>query len=483
MNITVVGSGYVGLVTGACLADVGNRVLCVDNDAGKIAGLQAGRPPFYEPGLEELLAKTTAAGRLEFTADLGSGVDHAEVIFIAVGTPPGKDGGADLTHVLAVAETIGAHIGVDAGDYCVVVNKSTAPVGAAARVAEAIFAAIRARGWRPGGDGAGDGNATVTDATVTDATVTDNPAPFAVIANPEFLKQGAAIDDFMKPDRIIIGADERDARALAVMRELYAPFNRNHERVIAMDLASAELTKYAANAMLATRISAMNEIATIAAEVGADIEAVRQGVGADPRIGYAYIYPGCGYGGSCLPKDLRALRQAAAAAGVDTQLLSAVEAVNEAQKRAPVARLAAHFGGDDTGTGTSLTGKTIALWGLAFKPDTDDMRAAPSRQVMEDLWAHAAVVRAFDPVAGVQAQRLYAEQIAAGQLTLCAEPFDALRGAAGLVVVTEWRMLRALDPADINAAMPGGVVVDGRNLFDPAAFRAAGLVYYGIGRG
>jgi len=490
MNITVVGAGYVGLVTGACLAEVGNRVTCVDNDAGKIAALRAGRPPFYEPGLAELLAKTIAAGRLEFTCDLAAGVAHAAVIFIAVGTPPAADGGADLRHVLAVAEAIGARIGAGPGDYCVVVNKSTAPVGSAQRIGEAIFAAIKSRGWRsPAGDRDGDGG--------DDGGGGDPPAPFAVVANPEFLKQGAAIDDFMKPERIILGAAPDDARALTVMRELYAPFNRNHERVIAMDLASAELTKYAANAMLATRISTMNEIANLAAAVGADIEAVRLGVGADPRIGYAYIYPGCGYGGSCLPKDLRALRRAALEAGVEARVLTAVDAVNAAQKRAPVARLVAHFGGagagdgegdgdgagDGAGAGAGLAGKTIALWGLAFKPDTDDMRAAPSRQVLEDLWARAAVVRAFDPVAAAQARRLYPAQIAAGALTLCDEPFAALRGAAGLVVVTEWRMLRALDPARIAAEMAGDIVVDGRNMFDPGAFRAAGLTYYGVGRG
>ncbi|MDD9823308.1 MAG: UDP-glucose/GDP-mannose dehydrogenase family protein [Gammaproteobacteria bacterium] len=481
MNITVVGAGYVGLVTGACLADMGNQVLCVDNDPAKIAELNAGRPPFFEPGLEELLGKTAAAG-LRFTADIAAGVAHGEVIFIAVGTPPGDDGGADLRHVLAVAKSIGEHLDIDGGDgragdggdrgganYRVVVNKSTAPVGTAQRVEAVIFDALKSRGWRPAGDGEGNGDNTDTG----NAEFPANSAPFSVVANPEFLKQGGAIDDFMKPDRIIIGSV--DARALAVMRELYAPFNRNHERIIAMDLASAELTKYAANAMLAARISTMNEMANIAEKLGADIEAVRRGVGADPRIGYAYIYPGCGYGGSCLPKDLRALRQTAAAAGVEARLLAAVEAVNAAQKRQIVARLDAHFG--------DLSGRRFALWGLAFKPDTDDMRAAPSRAVVEELWARGALVRAFDPAATGQARRLYAQQVERGELELLsADPFEALAGADALIVVTEWRMFRAAEPARIAAALGGEVVVDGRNLYDPEAFRAAGLIYYGIGR-
>ncbi|MDD9856834.1 MAG: UDP-glucose/GDP-mannose dehydrogenase family protein [Gammaproteobacteria bacterium] len=440
MNITVVGTGYVGLVTGACLAEMGNSVICVDHDAPKIDGLLAGRLPIFEPGLDDLVGKNTASGQLGFTTDIARGVGHGEVIFIAVGTPPGEDGSADLRHVLAVAQSIGEHI----GDYRVVVNKSTVPVGTAQRIEAAIDGALKARG---------------------------GAVPFSVVANPEFLKQGAAVNDCMKPDRIIIGA--RDERAMAVMRELYAPFNRNHERVIAMDIASAELTKYAANAMLAARISCMNEMSNLAERLGADIESVRLGIGADPRIGYSFIYPGCGYGGSCLPKDLQALIRTAAEAGYPARILEAVEAVNAGQKRAVVEKIVDHFGAD-------LSGRRFALWGLAFKPGTDDMRAAPSRVVLEMLWERGAAVRAFDPVAGDQARRIYGER--SDLELLCADPYEALSGVDGLIVVTEWRMFRAVDPGHIAAAMRGDVVVDGRNIYDPAVMRNAGLVYYGIGR-
>ena len=444
MNITVIGTGYVGLVTGACLAEMGNSVICVDNDPAKIDGLRNGRLPIYEPGLEQLVHDNAAVERLQFTTDIDRGIDHGEVIFIAVGTPPREDGSADLQHVLAVAQSIGMAIGTRIDGYRVVATKSTVPVGTAEKVQAVIERAIKKR---------------------------DLDISFGMVSNPEFLKQGAAVDDFMKPDRIIIGA--RDERALEIMRKLYAPFNRNHERVIAMDIASAELTKYAANAMLATRISCMNELSNLAERLDADIESVRIGIGADPRIGYAFIYPGCGYGGSCFPKDVRALRQTAAAAGYDARILGAVEAVNREQKHAPLEKAVRHFGDD-------LSGKRFALWGLAFKPDTDDMREAPSRTVLEGLWARGAAVHAFDPAATPQARRLYG---AREDLMLYGDdPYEALTDVDGLIVVTEWRVLRAADPARIKAAMRGNVVIDGRNIYDPAAIRGAGLVYYGIGR-
>ena len=440
MNITVVGTGYVGLVTGACLAEMGNRVVCVDSDRGKVDGLLAGRLPIYEPGLDLLVSGNAGVERLHFTTDIARGIDHGEVIFIAVGTPPGEDGSADLRHVLAVAESIGERM----DGYRVVATKSTVPVGTADKVRGVIEKTLKRRGV---------------------------DVQFGMVSNPEFLKQGAAVEDFMKPDRIIIGA--QDERALGIMRTLYAPFNRNHERVIVMDIASAELTKYAANAMLATKISCMNELSNLAGRLGADIESVRVGIGADPRIGYSFIYPGCGYGGSCLPKDMQALRRTAGEVGYEARILDAVEAVNHRQKRQPVAQVVRHFGED-------LSGKRFALWGLAFKPDTDDMRAAPSRVVLESLWERGAVVHAFDPAATERARQIYGRR---PDLTLSADdPYDALSDADGLIVVTEWRVLRAVDPARIKAAMRGDVVIDGRNLYDPAAMREAGLIYYGIGR-
>ena len=440
MNITVVGTGYVGLVTGACLAEMGNRVVCVDSDRGKVDGLLAGRLPIYEPGLDLLVSGNAGVERLHFTTDIARGIEHGEVIFIAVGTPPGEDGSADLRHVLAVAESIGERM----DGYRVVATKSTVPVGTADKVRGVIEKTLEQRGV---------------------------DVPFGMVSNPEFLKQGAAVEDFMKPDRIIIGA--QDERALGIMRTLYAPFNRNHERVIVMDIASAELTKYAANAMLATKISCMNELSNLAGRLGADIESVRVGIGADPRIGYSFIYPGCGYGGSCLPKDMQALRRTAGEVGYEARILDAVEAVNHRQKRQPVAHVVRHFGED-------LSGKRFALWGLAFKPDTDDMRAAPSRVVLEALWERGAVVHAFDPAATERARQIYGRR---PDLTLSADdPYDALSDADGLIVVTEWRVLRAVDPARIKAAMRGDVVIDGRNLYDPAAMREAGLTYYGIGR-
>ncbi len=465
MNITVVGTGYVGLVSGACLAEMGNRVVCVDSDQNKIDGLRDGRLPIHEPGLEPLVHENTALGRLQFTADINHGIDHGEVVFIAVGTPPGEDGSADLRQVLAVAEAIGARM----DGYRVVAIKSTVPVGAAEKVRGVIEKALARRG-RGGGSQNGSGSENGSGGS-QNGSESGDAVPFSMVSNPEFLKQGAALEDFMKPDRIIIGAE--DARALGIMRKLYAPFNRNHERVIAMDIASAELTKYAANVMLATRISCMNEMANLAERLGADIEAVRVGIGADPRIGYSFIYPGCGYGGSCFPKDVRALRRTAAEVGYDARLLEAVEAVNRAQKRRPVEKAVEHFGGD-------LSGKRFALWGLAFKPDTDDMRDAPSRAVMESLWELGATVQAFDPAATEQARRIYGTR---ADLALYNEdPYAALADADGLIVVTEWRVLRAAEPSRIKTALRGDVVIDGRNLYDPAAIRAAGLVYYGIGR-
>ena len=444
MNITVIGAGYVGLVTGACLAEMGNSVVCVDNDEARVEGLINGRLPIYEPGLDLFVHENTSVGRLQFTTDIDHGIDHGEVIFIAVGTPPGEDGAADLQHVHAVAQSIGERIDKRIDEHRVIATKSTVPVGTAKKVSDVIKKNLKRRGLT---------------------------VPFSVVSNPEFLKQGAAVEDFMKPDRIIIGAE--DERALEIMRKLYAPFNRNHERVIAMDIASAELTKYAANAMLATRISCMNEMSNLAERLGADIESVRIGIGADPRIGYSFLYSGCGYGGSCFPKDVRALRRTAAEAGYDARILGAVEAVNLEQKHKLVEKAVNHFGGD-------LSGKRFALWGLAFKPDTDDMREAPSRAVMESLWEKGASVHAFDPAATDQARRLYGHR---DDLALyCDDPYQALADADALIVVTEWRVLRAADPARIKAAMRGDVVIDGRNIYDPAAIRAAGLVYYGIGR-
>lgn len=440
MKITVVGTGYVGLVTGTCLAEMGNNVVCVDTDEKKISGLKNGVLPIYEPGLDTLVHDNTATGRLSFSTDIAAGVAHGEVIFIAVGTPPDEDGSADLKYVVQVATSIGEHL----DDYRVVVTKSTVPVGTSAKVASVISEQLAARGEQ---------------------------IPYSVVANPEFLKEGAAVEDFMKPDRIIIGCE--DDRALEVMRSLYAPFNRNRQRVINMDIASAELTKYTANAMLATKISFMNEVANLAEKLGADIEAVRIGIGADPRIGYHFIYPGCGYGGSCFPKDVQALHRTAGENGYDARILAAVEAVNKDQKWVPVNKLLGHFNHD-------VQGKTFALWGLSFKPDTDDMRDAPSRVFMEAMWAKGAKIRAFDPVATEEARRIYGDR---DDLVLEADdPFAVLEGVDGLIVVTEWRAFRAADPVRIADTMAGDVIVDGRNIFDPAIVKKAGLHYYGIGR-
>ncbi|KQZ74814.1 UDP-glucose 6-dehydrogenase [Rhodanobacter sp. Root561] len=440
MNVTIFGTGYVGLVTGACLAEMGNKVVCVDIDAGKVERLKHGEIPIFEPGLEAIVRRNHAGGRLDFTTDAAPAIAHAELIFIAVGTPPDEDGSADLQYVQAVARTIGRHL----DHYAVVVNKSTVPVGTADRVREAVAGELKAR------------NATVE---------------FDVVSNPEFLKEGAAVEDCLRPDRIVVGTSS--ARAVAVLRKLYAPFNRNHDRMVVMDERSAELTKYAANAMLATKISFMNEIANIAERVGADVELVRQGIGSDPRIGYSFIYPGAGYGGSCFPKDVQALERTAHAYGYDARLLGAVEAVNRQQKGKLFELISRHFDGQ-------LAGRTIALWGLAFKPNTDDMREASSRRLMELLWEAGASVRAFDPEARAETQRLYGDR---ADLVLCGDAMEAVQGADVLAVVTEWKAFRSPDFAAIRGALAEPAIFDGRNLYDPAVVEEAGLAYYGIGRG
>jgi len=440
MKITIFGSGYVGLVTGACLAEVGNDVLCVDIDADKIATLQKGEIPIYEPGLQKLVVHNIQAGRLAFTTDTVAGVAHGLFQFIAVGTPPDEDGSADLQHVLAVADTIGTHM----ENYRIVIDKSTVPVGTADKVRNKIQSVIDQRGLK---------------------------MEFDVVSNPEFLKEGAAVDDFMKPERIIIGTD--NPRTTELLRALYTPFNRNHERIFVMDVRSAELTKYAANAMLATKISFMNELANLAERLGADIEQVRIGIGSDPRIGYHFIYPGCGFGGSCFPKDVQALGYTAKQIGYQADLLEAVKAVNNRQKEVLFNKINRHFKGE-------LKGKTIALWGLAFKPNTDDMREAPSRTLMESLWAAGASVQAFDPAAMDETRRIYDKQPG---LTLCESPMDALVNADALTVVTEWNVFRSPDFSKIKSALKTPVIFDGRNLYDPPHLSREGFTYYAIGRG
>jgi len=440
MRITMFGTGYVGLVTGTCLAEVGNDVCCVDVDAQKIAGLERGEMPIFEPSLAELVVSNHAAGRLRFSTDAAQGIAHGQMIFIAVGTPPDEDGSADLRHVLTVARSIGQHI----DRYTVVVNKSTVPVGTADRVRETIAAELATRGAK---------------------------VEFDVVSNPEFLKEGDAVKDCMRPDRIVVGSDSQ--RAVELLKALYAPFNRNHERIVLMDVRSSELTKYAANAMLATKISFMNEMANIAERVGADIELVRHGIGSDPRIGYSFIYPGAGYGGSCFPKDVQALERIARSHDYEARLLDAVEAVNLKQKEKLFELITRHFAG-------ALRGKTIALWGLAFKPNTDDMREAPSRRLLEQLWAAGAKVQAFDPEARAEAARIYGER---ADLTLCDDAYSALQNADALVVVTEWKAFWSPDFARIKSALHTAVVFDGRNIYEPSAVEAAGIAYYGIGRG
>jgi UDPglucose 6-dehydrogenase len=438
VNITIFGSGYVGLVTAACFADVGNDVLCVDVDAAKVAGLNRGEVPIYEPGLSELIAKNVAEGRMRFTTDAAAGVAHGRYLFIAVGTPPNEDGSADLKYVLEVAKTIATY----ADSHKIVISKSTVPVGTADRVREMLASTQKARG----------------------ATV-----EFDVVSNPEFLKEGNAIEDFSKPDRIIVGADS--TRAAQLMQTLYAPYNRNHDRLIVMDVRSSELTKYAANAMLATKISFMNELANLAENLGADIERVRIGIGADPRIGYHFIYPGAGYGGSCFPKDVKALVKSAADADFDAEILKAVESVNNHQKTLMYRKLRKHLG--------PLAGKTIAVWGLAFKPRTDDMREAPSRTLIEAIWAEGGSVRAYDPVAMHETRKLYGQR---DDLVLVDTPMQAAEGADALAIVTEWRVFQSPNLPQLKALLKQPLIVDGRNLYDPAWVRSEGFTYDCVGR-
>ena len=439
MKLTIVGTGYVGLVTGTCLAEVGNDVLCLDTNAEKIAMLEAGGVPIYEPGLEELIHKNVEAGRLRFTTDAAAGVAHGTLQFIAVGTPPDEDGSADLQYVVAAARNVGRHM----TSHKVIIDKSTVPVGTADKVRAAIAAELAARGV---------------------------DVPFAVVSNPEFLKEGAAVEDFMRPDRIVIGAD--DEQAIQLMRALYAPFQRNRERLLVMDIRSAELTKYAANAMLATRISFMNELANLAEKLGADIEHVRHGIGSDPRIGYHFLYPGLGYGGSCFPKDVQALQRTAQENGSPLRVLAAVEEANAAQKTRLVDKIVARLGQD-------LAGKTLAVWGLSFKPNTDDMREAPSLAVIDALVARGARIVAYDPVAMHEAQRVLAHHPG---VTYAAAPLAALQGADALVIVTEWKEFRSPDFDAVRAALKAPVIFDGRNLYDPAYVRAQGFEYFPIGR-
>jgi UDPglucose 6-dehydrogenase len=440
MRLTIFGSGYVGLVTGACLAEVGNNVLCVDVDERKVEMLKRGESPIFEPGLDELLRKNLAAGRLSFTTDAVEGVKHGLFQFIAVGTPPDEDGSADLKYVLAVAQTIGENI----GEYRVVVTKSTVPVGTADKVRAKIDSTLQARGTQ---------------------------AEFDVVSNPEFLKEGAAINDFMKPDRIVVGTD--NPRTAELLKALYDPFTRNRERMIVMDVRSSELTKYAANAMLATKISFMNELANLAERMGADIEKVRQGIGSDPRIGYHFIYPGMGYGGSCFPKDVRALSRSASDLKFSAELLDAVEAVNKRQKGVLFDKINTFFDGQ-------LAGKTIAVWGLSFKPNTDDMREAPSRTLLEALWAAGAKVRAYDPVATEETHRIYGDR---KDLALVGSATEALQDADALAIATEWQEFRSPDFDLLGAQLRSKVIFDGRNLYDPSFVKRFGLKYYAIGRG
>jgi UDPglucose 6-dehydrogenase len=436
MRISIFGTGYVGLVTGACLAEVGNHVICNDIDADKVERLERGEIPIFEPGLEALVQRNHAAGRLQFTTDAAAATRHGRILFIAVGTPSDHDGSADLRAVLSVARTIGRELTADQ----LVVTKSTVPVGTAEKVRAAITE-TRSGGFRP-----------------------------RVASNPEFLKEGAAVKDFMAPDRIVIGVE--DEASEAQLRQLYAPFNRNHEKVFSMDITSAELTKYAANAMLATKISFMNELANIAEHVGADIERVRMGIGSDPRIGYHFIYPGVGYGGSCFPKDIRALARTAADNGHQARILQAVETVNQRQKQRLFEKISLHFGND-------LSGRTFALWGLAFKPETDDMREAPSRVLMEALWEAGARVRAHDPKAMAETRRIYGDR---PELALVDDPYDALDGADALVVITEWKAFWSPDFERIREKLKQPVLFDGRNIYDPRDLAALGFHHEGIGR-
>ena len=449
MKITIIGTGYVGLVTGACLAELGNDVFCLDVDAAKIALLNGGGIPIHEPGLEEVVARNRAAGRLRFSTDVEASVAHGALQFIAVGTPPDEDGSADLQYVLAAATNIGRHM----KEFKVIVDKSTVPVGTAERVRLAVQAELDARA---------DGSA------------------FSVVSNPEFLKEGAAVEDFMRPDRIVIGCDSTPdgERAQGLMKKLYTPFNRNHERTFWMDVRSAEFTKYAANAMLATRISFMNELANLADRVGVDIEAVRHGIGSDPRIGHSFLYAGAGYGGSCFPKDVQALERTARQYQQELLILRAVEAVNDKQKLVLGRKVRARFGDD-------LKGRHFAVWGLAFKPNTDDMREAPSRVLLRELLGRGATLAVYDPVAMAEAKRVLALDFDAAQLArlrFAAGPMDALEGADALIIITEWKAFRSPDFEQIKARLKAPVIFDGRNLFEPGVMAEAGIEYHGIGR-
>jgi len=440
MKVTVVGTGYVGLVTGACLSEMGNHVVCLDLDERKIRVLNEGGIPIHEPGLESVVKRNVAAGRLQFTTDVAAAVAHGTIQFIGVGTPPDEDGSADLRYVLAAATSIGRLM----TDYKVIVDKSTVPVGTADKVRAAVRAALQARGM--------------------------DDMDFSVVSNPEFLKEGAAVEDCMRPDRIVVGAD--DERAVLLMRSLYTPFMRNHDRLQLMDVRSAEFTKYAANAMLATRISFMNELALLAERVGADIESVRKGIGSDPRIGTHFLYPGTGYGGSCFPKDVKALIHTGRENGMDLGVLQAVEAANERQKHVLVDKITTRFGQD-------LTGLTFALWGLAFKPNTDDMREAPSRVIVAELARRGAAIRAYDPVAMEEAARVLEDT--AG-LVFAKSQSDALEGADALVIATEWKEFRNPDFDAIKAALKHPLIFDGRNIYDPVLMKMHGIDYQGIGR-
>ncbi|MBB1600108.1 MULTISPECIES: UDP-glucose/GDP-mannose dehydrogenase family protein [unclassified Variovorax] len=452
MKISIIGTGYVGLVTGACLADIGNNVFCLDVDPRKIAILKEGGIPIYEPGLADVVQSNVEAGRLEFSTDIEASVAHGEVQFIAVGTPPDEDGSADLQYVLAAARNIGRYM----ESFKVVVDKSTVPVGTADKVSAVIREELEKRGRTDLG--------------------------FSVVSNPEFLKEGAAVDDFMRPDRIVIGVadDDNGREALAAMRKLYAPFNRNHERTRVMDVRSAEFAKYAANAMLATRISFMNELANLADRVGADIESVRQGIGSDPRIGYSFLYAGTGYGGSCFPKDIQALTRIARDNGQTLRVLESVEAVNDEQKTVLTDKVFARFGAD-------LSGRSFALWGLAFKPNTDDMREAPSRVVIGALLRAGARIVAHDPIAVTETRRVLALDFADApvlldQISYAKDPMTALEGADALIIVTEWKAYHSPNIERLKSTMKSPIVFDGRNLYEPAVMKAGGVTYHGIGR-
>jgi UDPglucose 6-dehydrogenase len=435
----MIGAGYVGLVTGTCFAEVGNDVMCLDVDAGKIDILNRGGVPIHEPGLEEMIRRNVAGGRLRFTTDIDAAVDHGTLQFIAVGTPPDEDGSADMQYVITAARNIGCRM----VESKIIVDKSTVPVGTADRVRETIAAELARRGVE---------------------------LSFAVASNPEFLKEGAAVEDFMRPDRVVIGSD--DERAIGLLRAVYAPFQRNHERMLVMDVRSAELTKYAANAMLATRISFMNELANLADALGADIEHVRRGIGSDPRIGYRFLYPGAGYGGSCFPKDVKALQATAGHYGRPLKILAAVAAVNDAQKKLLLEKITQRFGSD-------LANKTFAVWGLAFKANTDDMREASSQTLVRGLLDRGASVMAYDPVAMEEARRVFGTK---ARLQYAASPMDAVTGADAVIVVTEWQEFRSPDFSELKRTLRQPLLFDGRNLFDPKEVRAAGLEYFGIGR-